>query len=405
MRARSSSTRGPVEQRRRDGEIPGALLIDRNVLEWRLDPASDARIPEAADHDIDGDRRVQRGLRVEPRCRHAAGPRAGRTPPTSTAGSRRGAPPAFRCRPRRPTDGGSRRQAHAPAPRGTRPAAGESGAPPVDRMHRAADAAPERHDHDRAQAARRCSASGAGSSVAPAPASTSGRIASRCGGDHGDLGRDARVRERLVELATGRGAGQPGDERGAARAPRTWCANDVRAAAGRPRAGPARRAGGRVSVGSDGCLDGESRSRTSPLATSDSTSRGVVGVGERDVDGRVRDAERADQRRRRDRPRGWGASTRSRRPPSSPTTAATAASRGLDVAQHLAGRLDQRLAGRGEHHPSPDPVEQRGAQLGLELADRLRDRGLRHELGFGRPGEAAVVDHREEEAELAEIHR
>jgi rhodanese-related sulfurtransferase len=40
----------PVEQRRRDGEIPGALLIDRNVLEWRLDPASDARIPEATDH-------------------------------------------------------------------------------------------------------------------------------------------------------------------------------------------------------------------------------------------------------------------------------------------------------------------------------------------------------------------
>ena len=41
----------PVEQRRRDGEIPGALVIDRNVLEWRLDPASDARIPEATDHE------------------------------------------------------------------------------------------------------------------------------------------------------------------------------------------------------------------------------------------------------------------------------------------------------------------------------------------------------------------
>jgi rhodanese-related sulfurtransferase len=33
----------PVEQRRRDGEIPGALIIDRNVLEWRLDPASPHR--------------------------------------------------------------------------------------------------------------------------------------------------------------------------------------------------------------------------------------------------------------------------------------------------------------------------------------------------------------------------
>ena len=39
----------PVEQRRRDGDLPGALVIDRNVLEWRLDPTSPHRIPEAAD--------------------------------------------------------------------------------------------------------------------------------------------------------------------------------------------------------------------------------------------------------------------------------------------------------------------------------------------------------------------
>ena len=30
----------PVEQRQQEGAIPGALLIERNVLEWRLDPAS-----------------------------------------------------------------------------------------------------------------------------------------------------------------------------------------------------------------------------------------------------------------------------------------------------------------------------------------------------------------------------
>jgi rhodanese-related sulfurtransferase len=41
----------PVEQRRRDGELPGAIVIDRNVLEWRLDPASANRIPEAGDYD------------------------------------------------------------------------------------------------------------------------------------------------------------------------------------------------------------------------------------------------------------------------------------------------------------------------------------------------------------------
>ncbi len=34
----------PREQRERDGDIPGAVCIDRNVLEWRLDPASPDRI-------------------------------------------------------------------------------------------------------------------------------------------------------------------------------------------------------------------------------------------------------------------------------------------------------------------------------------------------------------------------
>lgn len=38
----------PTEQRMADGEIPGAAVIDRNVLEWRLDPAGDHRIPEAS---------------------------------------------------------------------------------------------------------------------------------------------------------------------------------------------------------------------------------------------------------------------------------------------------------------------------------------------------------------------
>jgi rhodanese-related sulfurtransferase len=41
----------PVEQRARDGALPGAVVIDRNVLEWRLDPTSPHRIPEAHDQD------------------------------------------------------------------------------------------------------------------------------------------------------------------------------------------------------------------------------------------------------------------------------------------------------------------------------------------------------------------
>ena len=35
----------PAEQRDRDGALPGALVIDRNVLEWRLDPTSPHRLP------------------------------------------------------------------------------------------------------------------------------------------------------------------------------------------------------------------------------------------------------------------------------------------------------------------------------------------------------------------------
>jgi rhodanese-related sulfurtransferase len=42
----------PGWQRAQEGELPGALLIERNHLEWRLDPASAARIPEAIDHDV-----------------------------------------------------------------------------------------------------------------------------------------------------------------------------------------------------------------------------------------------------------------------------------------------------------------------------------------------------------------
>src|SRR4051795_1889107 len=35
-------------QREADGAIPGALCLERNVLEWRVDPASDARDPRVA---------------------------------------------------------------------------------------------------------------------------------------------------------------------------------------------------------------------------------------------------------------------------------------------------------------------------------------------------------------------
>ncbi|WP_149100722.1 rhodanese-like domain-containing protein [Actinoplanes teichomyceticus] len=42
----------PAAQRAEHGEIPGALIIERNVLEWRLDPRSDARLPFADRYDL-----------------------------------------------------------------------------------------------------------------------------------------------------------------------------------------------------------------------------------------------------------------------------------------------------------------------------------------------------------------
>jgi rhodanese-related sulfurtransferase len=43
----------PAAQRAAEGEVPGALAVERNVLEWRFDPASDARLPVATGYDLD----------------------------------------------------------------------------------------------------------------------------------------------------------------------------------------------------------------------------------------------------------------------------------------------------------------------------------------------------------------
>jgi rhodanese-related sulfurtransferase len=41
----------PAAQRAVEGDLPGVLLVERNVLEWRFDPASEARLP-IADYDL-----------------------------------------------------------------------------------------------------------------------------------------------------------------------------------------------------------------------------------------------------------------------------------------------------------------------------------------------------------------
>ncbi|HET6480124.1 MAG TPA: rhodanese-like domain-containing protein [Actinoplanes sp.] len=43
----------PAAQRAEFGEIPGAVVIERNVLEWRLDPRSDARLAFASRYDLE----------------------------------------------------------------------------------------------------------------------------------------------------------------------------------------------------------------------------------------------------------------------------------------------------------------------------------------------------------------
>lgn len=39
----------PAAQRAEEGEVPGALVVERNVLEWRFDPTSEAALPIADD--------------------------------------------------------------------------------------------------------------------------------------------------------------------------------------------------------------------------------------------------------------------------------------------------------------------------------------------------------------------
>ncbi len=43
----------PAAQRAIEGEFPGALVVERNVLEWRCDPTSDARLPQATSVDVE----------------------------------------------------------------------------------------------------------------------------------------------------------------------------------------------------------------------------------------------------------------------------------------------------------------------------------------------------------------
>lgn len=43
----------PAAQRATEGVVSAAMVIERNVLEWRCDPSSDARLPQAVDDDVE----------------------------------------------------------------------------------------------------------------------------------------------------------------------------------------------------------------------------------------------------------------------------------------------------------------------------------------------------------------
>ena len=42
----------PASQRAFEGPVPGGIVVERNVLEWRCDPTSDVRLPHAVDDDV-----------------------------------------------------------------------------------------------------------------------------------------------------------------------------------------------------------------------------------------------------------------------------------------------------------------------------------------------------------------
>ncbi|MFF0153525.1 rhodanese-like domain-containing protein [Micromonospora sp. NPDC005203] len=42
----------PAAQRAAHGMVPGSLVVERNVLEWRFDPRCPARLAQAVDYDV-----------------------------------------------------------------------------------------------------------------------------------------------------------------------------------------------------------------------------------------------------------------------------------------------------------------------------------------------------------------
>ena len=97
--------------------------------------------------------------------------------------------------------------------------------------------------------------------------------------------------------------------------------------------------------------------------------------------------------------------TRSIRPPRSPLSALHDGFRLVEIAQHHSGRADQCGPRFTQDDAAADAVKQRHPEFTLEGGDRLRQRRLGDHQMLGGAAEAVVVDHREEELQLPDVHR
>ena len=75
----------------------------------------------------------------------------------------------------------------------------------------------------------------------------------------------------------------------------------------------------------------------------------------------------------------------------------------VDLAQHRPGRADQRRPGVRQLHRPAKPVEQRAAELGLQLGDRLGQGGLRNVHRVRGASEPGMLNHGEKQAQPADV--
>ena len=93
------------------------------------------------------------------------------------------------------------------------------------------------------------------------------------------------------------------------------------------------------------------------------------------------------------------------RPAAELANVADGVARAVDVVEHALGLRAEGPTGLRERDAATGTREQLDAELGLELADLLGERGLRDEQRPRGRGEGAVLDGGEEVAELLESHR